>query len=352
MFKSSAVKKIASVVVLLMLATSCSTAPDAGKPDKKIVIGLSLHNLIDERWQRDRDLFESEAKKSGAEVITLAADGNENTQSRQIEALLEQHIDVLAVVAQNADSLTSVIEKAHRKGVKVLAYARMIKNADVDFYVSIDNVKAGALQAEEIIKKAPKGNYVYIGGGETDNNAVLMHEGTRSVLSQHQDQIQLVADQYSADWKPEEAAKHMKQAIKETHGNIQGVIAANDGTAGAAIEALEAAGLGDGQVPVSGQDAELEALQRIAEGKQTMTLYLPIDKMAKAGVKAALDMAKGNIPSSNNKISNGKIDVPSNLLELVAVNKDNLTTTVIKDGFAHLEDIYIHVPKAEWPQSK
>ncbi|TYP71852.1 sugar ABC transporter substrate-binding protein [Paenibacillus methanolicus] len=337
-------------IALLMLTAGCSGAANTPSTDEqKQLIGLSIHNLIDERWQRDRDMFEGKASGLGADVVTVEAGGDEQKQLSQIDELLEQNIDVLVVVAQNTENMKSAVDKARAKGVKVLSYARLMKNADVDFYVSIDNVKAGEMQAEEILKLAPTGNYAYIGGGDTDNNAVLLRDGSMNVLKANSG-ITLVGDEYSKDWNPDEALKHMRAMLAKTGGNIQGVVAANDGTAGAAIQALAEYGL-DGKVPVSGQDAELAALQRVAAGKQAMTIYLPIENMVTATVEAAVELSQGKEPAANNKVPNGLKDVPSNLLEPVIVTKANLKETVIDSGFAQLEDVYKDIPKDQWPAS-
>lgn len=337
-------------IVLMLLVAGCSGAADPASTDeKKTLIGLSFHNLIDERWQRDRDMFESKAADLGADVITVEAGGDEQKQLSQIDELLEQNINVLVVVAQNTENMKNAVDKARAKGVKVLSYARLMKNADVDFYVSIDNVKAGEMQAEEILKLAPAGNYAYIGGGDTDNNAVLLRDGAMKALKASSG-ITLVGDEYSKDWNPDEALKHMREILAKTGGDIQGVVAANDGTAGAAIQALAEYGL-DGKVPVSGQDADLEALRRVASGKQAMTIYLPIESMVSASVEAAVELAHGKEPKANNRVPNGMKDVPSNLLEPVIVTKANLKETIIDSGFAQQEDVYKDVPKDQWPAS-
>lgn len=336
-------------IAIIIIISGCNSE-DVGKKVKRPTIGLLYHDQIDERWQRDRDLFEDRAAKLGADVITLSAHGNEGKQIKLAEELLEQHIDVLVIVAQNADNLQAIIDKAHKQGIKVISYARLIKNADVDFYVSIDNVKAGEMQSKEILNRAPKGNYVYIGGGDTDNNAVLLRDGSMNVLKDDS-QIHIIADEYSKDWDPQEALKHMKKALADTKGNIQGVVAANDGTAGAAIEALKEYNLA-GKVPVSGQDAELEALQRIVEGTQSMTIYLPIENMVNATVEAAVKFANHKQPGSNQTVPNGKKEVPSNLLAPVTVTKENIVSTIIKPGYALIEDIYKNIPKDQWPRIK
>lgn len=307
---------------------------------KKIKIGLSMDTLKEERWQRDRDMFVAKAKELGAEVLVQAANGDDNLQISQAENMLTQGVDILVVIPHNAEATARIVEAAHKKGVKVIAYDRLIKNSDVDLYISFDNVKVGELQAKAIVAKAPKGNYVYIGGAPTDNNAHLFRQGAMNILKplEQKGDIKIVFDQFSDDWKPENAMKHMENALTANKNNIQAVVAANDGTAGGVIQALAAQKLA-GKVPVSGQDAELAALQRIVEGTQTMTVYKPIKLIAETAAQIAVDMAQGKTPNTNAKINNGKIDVPSVLLEPIAVDYNNILDTVVKDGFHKLEDI-------------
>jgi D-xylose transport system substrate-binding protein len=321
------------------------------KQDDKIVIGFSMDTLKEERWQRDKELFEAKVKELGAEVKTLAANGDDAAQLSQAEQLISEGVDVLVVVPHNAEATAAIVEKAHKEGIKVISYDRLIKNADVDYYVSFDNVRVGEMQAKAIVEKAPKGNYVYIGGADTDNNAHLFRQGAMNILKpiEEKGDIKIVYDQFSKDWKPEEALKNMENALTANNNNIQAVVAANDGTAGGVIQALAAQGLA-GKVPVSGQDAELAALQRIVEGTQTMTVYKPIQAIATKAAEMAVALAKGETIQADQKVSNGKIDVPSVLLDPIAVTKENVLDTVIKDGYHKLEDVYKNVPKDQWPK--
>jgi D-xylose transport system substrate-binding protein len=332
--------------------SSNAAAPASGKADDgKIVIGFSMDTLKEERWQKDRDFFEAKVKELGAEVLTQAANGDDAKQLAQAENLISQGVDLLVVVPHNAEATAAIVEKAHEAGIKVLSYDRLIKNSDVDLYLSFDNEKVGELQAKEITKLAPTGNYVYIGGADTDNNAILFRKGAMNVLEplQKEGKIKIVYDQYSKDWKPEEALKNMENALTANNNNIQAVVAANDGTAGGVIQALNAQGL-VGKVPVSGQDAELAALQRIVEGKQAMTVYKPIKKEAEMAAELAVKMAKGEKVETNKTVNNGKIDVPSVLLEPLVVTKENVVDTVIADGFQKLEDVFKNVPQDQWPK--
>nr|WP_305147696.1 D-xylose ABC transporter substrate-binding protein [Anoxybacillus gonensis] len=353
------VAKGAATFVLASALTACgvvSSGNEGGsesskKDDDKIVIGFSMDTLKEERWQRDKELFEAKVKELGAEVKTLAANGDDAAQLSQAEQLISEGVDVLVVVPHNAEASAAIVEKAHKEGIPVISYDRLIKNAEVDYYVSFDNVRVGEMQAQAIVEKAPKGNYVYIGGADTDNNAHLFRQGAMNVLKplEEKGDIKIVYDQFSKDWKPEEALKNMENALTANNNNIQAVVAANDGTAGGVIQALAAQGLA-GKVPVSGQDAELAALQRIVEGTQTMTVYKPIKAIATKAAEMAVALAKGEKIETNQTVSNGKIDVPSVLLDPIAVTKDNVLDTVIKDGYHKLEDVFKNVPKDQWPK--
>ncbi|TBL81116.1 D-xylose ABC transporter substrate-binding protein [Paenibacillus thalictri] len=327
-------------------SSSPAKAPAAPAKDGKIVIGLSMDTLQEERWQKDRDLFIEAAKKLGAEVNVQAANSDDAKQISQAENLISQGVNVLVVIPHNADASAAIVEKAHAAGIKVLSYDRLITNSDLDIYLSFDNEKVGELQAKAITAKAPKGKYVLIEGSETDNNAHLFQQGQMNILNPlvKSGDIQIVYNQWSKDWSPAAALSNMENALTANNNKIDAVVAANDGTAGGVIQALTAQGLA-GKIPVSGQDAELAATQRIVEGTQTMTVYKPIKSLATKAAEVAVKMAKGEDPGADKKINNKKKDVPSILLEPIAVTKDNIDSTVIADGFQKKEDVYKNVKK-------
>nr|WP_093231747.1 D-xylose ABC transporter substrate-binding protein [Thermoflavimicrobium dichotomicum] len=337
-----------------ILITGQEVAKQAKKKDNQILIGFSMDTLREERWQKDKAIFEQKVKELGGDVKTLSANGDDNLQLSQAEQLISQGVDVLVVNPHNSKTTAAIVNKAHKEGIPVIAYDRLIMNADVDLYVTFDNVKVGELQAKAVVDhmaKESKGNMVYLGGADTDNNAKLFREGAMKVLKAEESKgkIKIVYDQYTKDWKPEEAMKNMENALTANKNNVQGVVAANDGVAGGAIQALSAQGL-VGKVPVSGQDADLAACQRIAEGKQTMTVYKPIKSIASKAAELAVALAKGEKIEVKNKVHNGKINVPSVFLEPVVVTKDNLVQTVIRDGFHRMEEVYKNVPKDQWPK--
>lgn len=320
----------------------------AAKEPKKITIGLSLDTLKEERWQRDRDILKANIEKMDGQLLVQSANGDDNLQNAQAENLLTQGVNVLVVAAHNAKSAATIVQSAHKMNVPVIAYDRLILDSDVDLYVSFDNVKVGELQAEYLVKRVPKGNYVMIAGAPTDNNAHLFREGQMNIIKPFVERgdIKIVADQWAKDWQPVEALKIMENALTKNNNKVNAVVASNDGIAGAAIQSLAEQKLA-GKVPVSGQDAELSACQRIAAGTQSMTVYKPLSALAAKAAEAAMKLAKKEpLGDINRKLNNGKIDVPSILMQPISVDKDNLDSTVIADGFQKREEVYKGQPTA------
>jgi D-xylose transport system substrate-binding protein len=344
-------------LLVLSVAAGCSRRPaeNAGTPPaggRKIRIGFSMDTLKEERWHRDRDLLVKRAGELGAEVLVQAANGNDALQNSQAENMLTQGVDVLLVAPHNGKSAAVIVETAHKAGVPVIAYDRLINDADVDLYMSFDNERVGQMQAEYLVQRRPKGNYVVIGGAPTDNNAHLYHKGQMNVLEPllKRGEIRIVADQWARDWLAVEALKIMENALTRSENQVDAVVAANDSVAGGAIQALSEQNL-TGKTLVSGQDAELSACQRIAAGTQSMTVYKPIQRLAYKAAEVAVKLARKQPHGETTRgVPNGKLDVPSILLEPIAVDKDNLVSTVIADGYQKLEDVYRDVPKDRWPK--
>ena len=352
----------AAVLVSLSLLAACGgkgagTEGGGGQAGeggggKKIRIGFSMDTLKEERWQRDRDLVVAKGKELGAEVLVQAANGNDALQNSQAENLLTQGVDVLLVAPHNGKTAAIIVESAHKSGVPVIAYDRIINDSDLDLYISFDNVRVGELQADYIVKRVPRGNYVLIGGAPTDYNAVLFRKGQMNVIQPLVDKgdIKLASDQWAKDWQAVEALKIMENALTRTGNKVDAVVASNDGVAGGAIQALGEQKLA-GKVPVSGQDAELSACQRIVAGTQSMTVYKPIKALATKAAEVAVMMAKKQpVTDPTKPVNNGQKEVPSILLEPIQVDKDNMVSTVIADGYQKLEDVYKDVPKEQWPK--
>ena len=313
-------------------------------------IGFSMDTLKEERWQRDKELVERRAKEVGAEIFVEVANGDDARQINQAETLLTRGVDVLIVAPHNGKAAAAIVESAHRQGVKVISYDRLILDSDVDLYVSHQVVRIGELQGEYAARHQPRGNYVLIGGAPTDNNARLLRDGQMKALKPLVDRgdIKIVTDQFAREWRADEALRITEDALTKTGNNIQAIVASNDGTAGGAISALPPQLVG--KVLVTGQDAQLDACQRIVEGKQTMTIYKPIQPLAFSAVDSALLFAKGETVSAPDRINNGKIDVPAILQTPIAVDKSNVMETVVRDGYHRMEQVYANVPRDQWPQ--
>ncbi len=329
-------KHLLTLALIAALSVGCSQ-----KPKSSLRIGLSMDSLKEERWQSDRDLFIARANELGAEVLVQSANGNDQLQNSQVENLLTQGIDVLVVVPHNGKAAAGMVEAAHKAGVPVLAYDRIINDSDLDLYLSFDNIKVGVMQAQALVKLVPKGNYVLIGGSPTDHNALMFREGQMQVLAPliKKHDIKIVGEQWANDWQPVEALKIMENALTRNQNKVDAVVASNDGTAGGAIQALAEQKLA-GKVKVSGQDADLAACKRVAEGTQAMTVYKPIKNLARRGAELAVALAKKEKIETTVSVDNGKIKVPSVLLEPVAVDKSNIEATVIADGFHSHKDVY------------
>ena len=308
--------------------------------DKDIVIGFSLGSLMEDRWVKDAELFTKAVESLGASANVLFANDNKVEQLSQAENLILQGVNVLVVLPADSVVASSIVQIAHKAGIKVIAYDRLIRNADLDYYISFDNVKVGELQAQAVLDKVGQGKIAYIGGAPTDNNSVLLKQGSMHILESKikSGDISIVLDAVTPDWKPEEAYKTMTAYLK-VYKTIDGVVAGNDGVAFGVIQALKEYGLA-GKVPVSGQDAEMGACQRIVAGTQTATVYKPIKLLASKAAEIAVAIARGEQVNMNAKLNNGQIDVPSYFLTPIAVTKENMMQTVIKDGYQTQDDVY------------
>jgi D-xylose transport system substrate-binding protein len=301
------------------------------------VIGLSLDTLKEERWQSDRDTFVAAAEKLGAKVIVQSANSDDTRQVRDVESLITRGVDVLVIVPHNGAAMTRAVKSANQAKIPVIAYDRLILNSKIDLYLTFDNVSVGEAQANWALANLPKDRplrVVRIYGAPTDNNAKLFKQGQDNVLDPliKSGKVEVVFEDWALDWKPENAKKIMNAAITKAGREIDAVLAANDGTAGGAIQTLLEEGLA-GKVLVTGQDADLAACQRIMRGPQSMTVYKPVKKLAELGAATAVAMARGETPKTTATLDNGSIQVPSIFEKVISVDKSNLMDTVVADGF-------------------
>ncbi|MFB5193522.1 sugar ABC transporter substrate-binding protein [Neobacillus sp. KR4-4] len=359
------------MLVLSVFLTGCS-AINTGTSNqkattkdknKKIVVGFSIGTTKQERWQKEVDMAKKYAADHGFSLLVQSCEEDPNKQIQQVQNMLSQGIDALLISAQDGDSSGVVVKMAHDAGVPVVAYDRLVRNGDLDYYITFDNEKVGELQAKALVEKYPKGNYISILGGPEDNNAHLIKNGQEKVLKPYIDKgdIKIVTQQWSKGWDPTEAMKNTENGLTAANNNVVAVLASNDGTAGGAIQALQAQGLA-GTVGVSGQDADIAALQRIVAGTQTSTVYKPtqilnstamelVYNLAKGDKKSVENMVSGNIQHGHvGKVDNGTKDVTTFLMDVTTVTKDNIMSTIIKDGFHKMDEVYKDVPKDQRPK--
>src|SRR5882724_3305428 len=328
-------------------------ARKAKGPNDPVKIGFSMDTLKEERWQRDRDLVEKHAKEVGAELNIQVANSSDSEQIKQAENMLTQGVDVLIVAPHNGEIAASIVEAAHRQGVPVISYDRLIKNSDVDLYVSHQVVKIGEMQAKYLLDHVNKkpANFVIVGGSPTDNNALLLHVGQMNILKPAVDRgdVKIVTDQYAKEWQASAALNIVENALTQSNNQVDAVVCSTDGTARGAVQAQEGQGLA-GKVLVSGQDADLASLKLIVLGEQTMTVYKPIQPLAYVAVESAIKLARGEKVETADAIDNGSKKVPSILLAPIAVDRNNLVSTVVKDGYHTLEEICAGLPPEKCPK--
>jgi D-xylose transport system substrate-binding protein len=306
-------------------------------------IALLLPESKTARYEsHDRPLFTSKVKElcSGCKVIYSNADQDAAKQQQQAEAAITNGAKVLVLDPVDAASAAAIVNRAKQSKIPVVSYDRLVSKADVDYYVSYDNEKVGNLQATSLVnglkgKNKTSGSVVMINGAPTDGNAALFKKGAHSVLDKSGFKV---AKEYDTpDWSPDKAQSEMEQSITALGKNgFVGVYAANDGTAGGAIAAMKGQGVQPSAKPTTGQDAELAGIQRILAGDQYMTVYKAIKPEADAAAQLAVALLRGEDPPGglvNTKQNNGQKDVPSVIFKPVAVTKDNVKDTIVKDQY-------------------
>lgn len=349
--KSAVISLIALFLALGLAACGSDddNSSDSGSSGGGKTIALLLPESKTARYEsQDRPLFEQKIKADcpDCKILYSNADQDTSKQQQQVEAAVTEGADVIVLDPVDSASAAAMVNRASQANIPVISYDRLILDAPVDYYVSFDNTKVGELQGQSLagnLKKNgnPTGPIVQINGSPTDNNATLFKQGATSVFEK--EGVKVAKEYDTPDWSPDKAQQEMEQAITALgDGGFKGVYAANDGTAGGAIAALKSAGIDPGTMSVTGQDAELAAIQRIIAGEQFMTVYKAIKPEAEATAQLALALANGeSAPANliNGEEDNGSTKVPSVLLKPVAVTKDNVEGTVVKDGFWSVNEI-------------
>jgi D-xylose transport system substrate-binding protein len=344
-FRTPRVASIAGVATLALgvAAAGCGSSDSSSSGGGGEKIALLLPESKTTRYEtQDKPHFEDKVKAlcSDCEILYENADQDAAKQQQQAEAVLTQGAKVLVLDPVDAASAASIVTKAKAQDVPVVSYDRLITDADIDYYISFDNVKVGQLQATALTDKlakdgSAKGPIIQINGAPTDNNATLFKKGATGVFDQKG--VDVAKEYDTADWSADEAQNEMQQAITALGDDgFAGVYSANDGMAGGIVAAMKGAGVDPKTKPLTGQDADLDGVQRILTGDQYMTVYKAVKPEAEDAAQIAVALAQGkDVPSGlvNQQVDNGKKKVPSVILKPVVVTKDNIQDTIVKDGF-------------------
>lgn len=326
---------LSALAVTLVSATALVTAAEA---QDKIKVGVSWSNFQEERWKTDEAAIKAALDAAGAEYISADAQSSAAKQLTDVESLISQGATALIILAQDSDAIAPAVEKAQAEGIPVVGYDRLIEIPSA-YYITFDNKEVGRMQAREVFKVKPEGNYVFIKGSASDPNADFLFSGQMEVLKEAIDsgKIKNVGEAYTDGWLPANAQKNMEQFLTANNNAVDAVVASNDGTAGGAIAALAAQGLA-GSVPVSGQDGDQAALNRVALGTQTVSVWKDARELGKKAAEIAVELAKGTelgaVPGTV-KFSGGPkgVEMNATFLTPIPVTKDNLNL-VIDAGWA------------------
>ena len=319
--------------VALVVAASLSTFVAGPVLAEGKVIGVSWSNFQEERWKTDEAAMVEAIEAAGDSYISADAQSSAAKQLSDIEALISQGADALIILAQDSGAIGPAVENAVNEGIPVVGYDRLIENPDA-FYITFDNVEVGRMQARAVLEAMPEGNYAFIKGSSADPNADFLFGGQMEVLKEAMDagDINNVGEAYTDGWKPENAQRNMEQILTANDNNVDAVVASNDGTAGGVVAALAAQGL-DGSVPVSGQDGDHAALNRVARGTQTVSVWKDARVLGAGAAEIATLLADGTamseVPDSESW-SGGPLgtQMTAIFLEPVPVTADNLEAVI------------------------
>jgi D-xylose transport system substrate-binding protein len=308
---------------------------------KEIFIGISIPTQKTETWVRMKEYSEKYAMSKGVKVKIENSEFDLAKQIFQVDELISQGVDVLILSTISSAEIASLVEKAHKAGIKVIAYDRIIENSDLDLFITFNNIRIGELKGMYIIQKVPRGNYIVMSGDLRDYNVKLITEGRMEYIQPlvSRRDIKIVTNTSVMNLDPKIAFNIVEDSLVPNKNEIDAILAPNDDTAGAVIQALEAQGLA-GKVAVTGMDGELSAIQRIIRGTQSMTVLKDIRELVKASINAAIKLANGEAIDVDGTVNNGKIDVPAIFVTPIAVDKSNIDSAIIDSNYYTKKQVY------------
>jgi D-xylose transport system substrate-binding protein len=325
--------KVIALVVLLSFGfyvfQSCQQKP------QKRVIGLLVDDFATERWAKDTTFFINRVNELGGKVICRIANGNPAKQLEQAKELIEKKVDVLVVVPADLELAGQIVKAASEADIEVISYDRLILNSDLDYYISFDNIKVGELQAEYVLNRLGKGKVALIEGPLSDYNSFFLRMGHLGILQPFVEKgdIKIIYDKHATSWSDTAGYQMALSCLKASGNKVDAFIAANDLLAKGIIKALEERSLA-GKVLVTGMDGDVLARENIILGKQSMTVYKPIEALALAAADAAMTIADHlDLKNPHTTINNGKRLVPAILLAPMVINKGNIQMQINTDVY-------------------
>lgn len=298
-----------------------------------VVVGVSWSNFQEERWKTDEGAMKAALEAHGAKYISADAQSSAAKQLTDVESLIANGANALIILAQDSDAIGPAVKKAVDEGIPVVGYDRLIEDSNA-YYITFDNKEVGRMQARAVFAAQPEGNYVFIKGSAADPNADFLFSGQTEVLKEALDsgKIKNVGEAYTDGWLPANAQRNMEQILTKNNNNVDAVVASNDGTAGGVVAALTAQGLA-GSIPVSGQDGDHAALNRVALGTQTVSVWKDARDLGKAAAEVAVMLAQGkgmaDIPNTVEFSGGPKgVKMHSQFLKPVPVTRDNLNLVI------------------------
>lgn len=329
------------ILIILLTFSSLLTKTSCTQSSKTVKVGFLLPNLVGERYQKEQAYFNARFSALGGEALFASADNDDRLQIQQAREMIEKGAEVLVVNSVNMHTAAAIVRDAHEKNVRVIAYDRLIRNCDLDYYISFDNIMIGKMMAGYVTRLKPEGTYILLGGDKSDMTAEMVKNGQMEVLSRfvNEGKIKIDYNIYVEDWSSDNAYLETRRYL-DLSGKVPDVIlTSNDEMARGAAKALSEQDLSG--VLLTGQDAELQSCRNIVNDLQAMTVYIPLKVLAEKAAEIAFKMASGQaIEEHGQTINNGSWNVPSIFLDPVLVDKNNMRSTIIADGFYTENQIY------------
>ncbi len=322
------------LLIIALLVNSCNNNRN------KVKVGILFGSYQASRWALENKYLEEKISELGGELITKITEGDELQQEEQANELINSGIDVLIIIPVNADNAAAIVRKAHSKGIKVIAYDILIRNSELDFFVTFSGIKAGEYMADYFIKRVPEGNYILLYGDRKDKNAQDIKQGVHNVLDPliQTGKINVIFESYCDQWATDNAEYLATKAINLSVVKIDAIIATFNSITYGAEAAVKKLGMQD-SILVAGHDPDIPVCKQILEGKDILAVHKTVKSIAYKTAEIVFQLERNEKPEYDTLINNGRMDVPSIVLDPVVITKDNIQKLVFDEGFIDKNDL-------------